>query len=55
MYPLDCDAGPMNGDNNITTTKGQGVIRICGTTRYYSTIYTRRRDIRGQGMRRILK
>ena len=38
MYPLDCDAGPMNGDNNI-------IQLIRGATRYYSTIYTRRRDI----------
>ena len=28
-----------------STTKGQGVISIRGTTRYYSTINTRRRDI----------
>jgi hypothetical protein len=38
LRAADCDAGPMNGDNNI-------IQLIRGTTRYYSTIYTRRRDI----------
>ena len=43
MYPLD---RPFERwQQHYSTTKGQGVIRIRGTTWYYSTINTRRRYI----------